>query len=684
MYNAGMQYDPFQKRAIEAIDAGRSVLVSAPTGAGKTAIAEYAIDHAFARGEKVVYTAPIKALSNQKFRDFSGKYPDQVGLLTGDVTLNPQAPLLIMTTEIYRNQLFEDPERLANTRWVIFDEVHYLDDPERGTVWEEAMMFSPPQTGFVALSATAPNVEELAEWANKVLGRKIEVIVESHRPVPLVHLFQCQGQIFSDTHSLRKTGYLNMDRWAPEQRFERGGQRSRFKRQEWSKHLRAKPNRIDDLVKHLIEQKRLPCLYFAFGRKRTEELAWEVQKFDLLNQEEGFEIARLYDELCERFELKKEPSAHEMRRIIHRGVAFHHAGMLPTLKEVIERLFTSKLIKLIFTTETFAIGINMPAKSVAFDEMRKFDGKGFGFLRTRDYYQMAGRAGRRGMDKEGYVYARVNPHQVPYPELIRIVFGKPEPIESQFNSCYATLLNLYNQFGSRLMEIYPKSFHYFQSNKHNREKGAALIERKLALLMDLGHLKGDKVTEKGEFASWMYGYELILSEMLEDGFLETLNEVQLAALLVSLVFEPRRNQDCPKLSPQLHQLEKNAIRYAQKINARERHHKAWPPTRPPYMHLAPAIEAWLGGCRFHELGRHTEVDEGELIRHFRMVIQLLRQLKQAPRVSENMRRKAASAMKTINRDLVDAEKQLRNMEEEAPEAPPPSPEEPKAPTNLLQ
>ncbi len=658
-----MQYDRFQRQAIEAIEAGKSVLVSAPTGAGKTAIAEYAIDQALARGERVVYTAPVKALSNQKFRDFSAKYPDWVGLLTGDVSLNPDSPLVIMTTEIYRNQLFEDPERLASTSWVVFDEVHYLDDPERGTVWEEAMMFSPPQIRFLALSATAPNIEELAEWVKTILGRPIEVIIEAHRPVPLVHQFQCQGVIHSDPVALKKNGYMNQEQWASDRDFGRP-KRGHYHRQQWARHLRAKPNRTDELVKHLIDQKQLPCLYFAFGRKRVEEMAWEMQKFDFLNNEERVEITKMYEELCQRFELTKEASAHEMRRLVHRGIGFHHAGMLPTLKEVIERLFTSKLIKLIFTTETFAIGINMPAKAVAFDEMRKFYGTHFGYLRTRDYYQMAGRAGRRGMDKEGYVYARINPHQIPYPEVMRIVFGKPEAIESQFNSCYATLLNLYGQFGSRLLEIYPKSFHHFQSNLKSREKGAAMIERKLALLTELGYMSGDKLTDKGEFASWMYGYELILSEMLEEGYLETLSESLLAALLVSLTFEPRKNQDCPGLSPALKNLEKQLSRYAHRIATKEAHHKVWPHTRIPEMHLAGAVEAWLGGCRFHELGRHTDVDEGEIIRHFRMVVQLLRQLKQAPRVSPALREKATRAMRAVNRDLVDAEKQLRNMEEE--------------------
>jgi len=657
-----MKYDPFQQKAIEAIDLEKSVLVSAPTGAGKTAVAEYAIEKALSREERVIYTAPIKALSNQKYRDFSVRYPDRVGILTGDVTLNPHAPILIMTTEIYRNQLFEDPERLKNTSWVIFDEVHYLDDLERGTVWEEAIMFTPEHVRFLALSATAPNVEELADWIRSILNHPIEVIIENHRPVPLVHLFQCQGRIYNDPRALKKDGYLDHEFWP---RGREGGfhenRRSRFSRRGFDRFLRAKPNRMDELIRHLMSEKRLPCLYFSFGRKRTEELAWEQGKYDFLTPEEKTNVEILFNDLCKRFDLTHEASAVDMRRIILRGIAFHHAGMLPTLKEAVEQLFTSKLIKLIFTTETFALGINMPAKTVVFDELRKFYGTGFGFLRTRDYFQMAGRAGRRGMDAAGYVYCRVNPHDIPFPTLNRIIYGKPEPIESQFNSCYATLLNLYAEFGEKLIEIYPRSFHYYQSNKKGRQKGVAAIEKKLSLLRELGYITKEGLTGKGEFASWMYGYELMLSELLEEGYLETLDEIKLSILLSALVFEPRKNQTAQALPHNLVTLEKKAAQALRKIHLKETTYKIYPLTKHPHFHLARALEAWIGGCIFSELERHTEADEGEIIRYFRMVIQLLRQIAHAPQVSEKLRHTAKQALVKINRDLVDAERQLRNM-----------------------
>lgn len=657
-----MLYDPFQKKAIDFIEQGHSVLVSAPTGAGKTAIAEYAIVKSLKEGQRVVYTAPIKALSNQKYRDFSARYPDQVGLLTGDVSINPDAPLVIMTTEIYRNRLFEAPERLKNTSWVIFDEVHYLDDPQRGTVWEEAIMFSPEHMRFVALSATAPNIQELADWMKNSLEAPIEVIIETHRPVPLSHLFQCQGVIYSDPHALKKQGYMDQEIW-PQARGGSGSHRQgrhRFYHRSFQRSLRAKPNRTDDLIRHLMSEKKLPCLYFAFGRKRAEELAWEHKNYDFLSPNEKDEVAFLYKELSERFDLSHESSAIEMRQLVEHGIAYHHAGMLPTLKEVIERLFTSKLIKLIFTTETFALGINMPAKTVVFDELRKFYGTHFDTLRTRDYFQMAGRAGRRGIDTTGFVYSRINPHYLPYPALMRAVFGRPEPIESQFNSCYATLLNLYAQLGPRLIQMYPKSFHHFQSNHKGREKGVAAIERKLGLLKGLGYLGETGLTPKGEFASWMYGYELLLSEMLEDGTLDTLGSAKLSILLSALVFEPRKNQILRELGPELSGLEKKSLHYLKRIHSAERAHKVYPPTRPPYFHLTHAMQAWIGGAAFHELKKWTDVDEGEIIRYFRMVIQLLRQLKQAPQVTPRLREIAGHAVKAINRDLVDAEKQLRN------------------------
>lgn len=642
--------DPFQEEAIRAIEEGQSVLVSAPTGAGKTVIAEYAIDKALAKNLQVIYTAPIKALSNQKFRDFKAKYGDEkVGIVTGDVALNPEADILIMTTEIFRNSLFEDLARIKRVGWVIFDEIHYLDDPERGTVWEEALLFTPDEIKIVALSATVPNIRQLADWMRNVLGKSVAVIEEDHRPVPLHFLFQCDGRIFDNFKTLRREGYHGRDNWHMSRRDMRRGLRT----------LRSKPNRLDHLLESVQDDDRLPAIYFVFGRRRAEYLAAEALAFDLLTEKECREILERFDALLERYDLVHEPSAEEMRMFVERGIAFHHAGMLPTLKETVEQLFTSKLIKLIFTTETFALGINMPARSVIFDELEKFYGTGFRHLTTRDFFQMAGRAGRRGMDEEGFVYIRIHPHDISCSEVERIIYGKPEGISSQWNTAYATLLNLYRDLGRDLVKIYPRTFHHFQSFGKKREEGVDLIHRKLDLLEDLGFISKDGVTPKGEFGSTLFGFELLLSELHADGVLDSLDAPGLAMLVASLIHEPRKGDFTPHILPRAQKLLKIAGDAALRIQKKEVHFRVYPHTKSPYFHLARAVEAWTLGENFDAILKMAKVDEGEMVRCLRMTLQLLRELMHAPKVSEALRQTAAKAREKINRDVVDAEKQLR-------------------------
>ncbi len=646
-----IQLDPFQIESIKWIEQEHSVLVSAPTGSGKTLIAEKAIEKALSRNECVIYTAPVKALSNQKYRDFRSVYGEnRVGILTGDVSINTDAPILIMTTEIYRNSLFESSERIKRTGWVIFDEIHYLDDPERGTVWEEALMFTPPEIRILALSATVANVQQRAEWIRTIHNRPIAVVEESHRPVPLSFLFQCQGKIMENTKRLRSEGYLNRIDWRLTQRERRRGYHP----------MRAKPNRLDHLLQHLVEKQKLPAIYFVFGRKRAETLAHETSQFNFLEPEEHKKILALYEDLVGRYDLTNEPSAQELQPLIEQGIAYHHAGMLPTLKEVVEQLFTSRLIKVIFTTETFALGINMPARTVIFDELEKFYGTRFKALSTRDFYQMAGRAGRRGMDERGFVYVRIHPNDITFMEVERIIYGKPEPIRSQLNTTYATLLNLYRDLGRRLLEIYPRTFHHFQSSDRMRKEGYESIEQKLSLLDELGCLDQDRLTLKGEFAASLFGYELLLAQMHDDGILDELDEPRLNILLSGLVYEPRKgDQPIPHLSPRNEAVAREAEKYFRMIHKRESKYKIHPYTKPPHFNLAAAVEAWTRGESFDRVLRVTNVDEGELVRHFRMIIQLLRDLSSAAHSSERLRKTAEKARFLINRDVVDAERQLR-------------------------
>ena len=356
----GLQLDPFQEEAIHAIDRNHSVLVTAPTGAGKTVLAEYAIEKCIEMGHRVIYTAPIKALSNQKYRDFYQTYGDRVGIVTGDVVLNQSAQVLLMTTEIFRNTIFDDITRLDDVEYVIFDEIHYINDIERGTVWEESIIFAPQNIKFVCLSATIPNINQFAEWMRSVRDAEIDVIEELERPVPLEHHLYLEGYGIGDLACLQKI------------------QKSIIYDDSYDSaddNLRhTEPDKVDgealhsltkvDLISYVQDQNQLPCLYFCFSRKVCEKNAAYYAKRTFLTREQRKEILHLFDLLCTQFSIRDERNIQAFRHLVSKGVAYHHAGMLPTLKEVVERLFTSGLIQLLFTTETFAVGINMPACTV--------------------------------------------------------------------------------------------------------------------------------------------------------------------------------------------------------------------------------------------------------------------------------------------------------------------------------
>ncbi|HEX9779930.1 MAG TPA: DEAD/DEAH box helicase [bacterium] len=641
-------YDPFQQRAIDSVDCGHSLFVAAPTGAGKTVLADYVIERTMARGQRVIYTAPIKALSNQKFRDFSARHGEQVGIMTGDVTINPAAPLVIMTTEIYRNSLLENPERFARYAWIIFDEIHYLDDPERGTVWEEAIMFTPVHINLLCLSATIPNVAELAQWIRDVHQRPVDVVEETARPVPLSIVFQSQNAILPTLKDLKRVGYRGEEDWRHIRRHERHRLRTH-----------ARGNRITDLVQHLAEQQHLPSIYFTFGRRRAEDLAWELSGLGLLSDQEHERARRTFAALCARFQLSHDRTAQALGHLIDHGIAYHHAGVLPTMKEVIERCFSERIIKVIVTTETFALGVNMPARSVVLDTLKKRTDGGFALLRRREFLQMAGRAGRRGMDAEGFVYLRINPHHVTYPEVQHVLQARPESVRSRFNMAYATLLNLYRKHGMNLLNLFPKTFYAFQTTGARREEGLDVMRRKLALLDTMGYLTAEGLTARGEFASWLYGYELLLTELHAGGRMAPLDVTDLAVLLLALVYEPKPGVRPPKLDARSERLGELCREPLRAIHRFEHKYRAAPGTTTPAFHLTRAMEAWLRKTPFPQLSKFTDVDEGELVRYFRMTVQLLRQLIETPAGDPALRATAAAALSRINRDVVDAEAQLR-------------------------
>ncbi|MFH1381098.1 MAG: hypothetical protein ABIH57_02890, partial [Candidatus Omnitrophota bacterium] len=318
-----------------------------------------------------------------------------------------------------------------------------------------------------------------------------------------------------------------------------------------------------------------------------------------------------------------------------------------------------RLIKVIFTTETFALGINMPARTVVFDELRKFYGKFFATLKTRDFYQMAGRAGRRGIDVEGFVYSRINPHFIRFDELKRVIFNEPEKVHSRFNASYATVLNLYEKHHEKLYDIYPTSFHYFQEKQRKHEKALKLLESKVAILKELGYIENNQLTEKGYFAGKVYGYELSLSELYEDGILEKLSERELGKLALALVYEPKKGVFKPKLDRRIRDIQDITIDTVDRIHLLEKRNGIIPLSKIYHFHLSACLDAWMNGEAFDKILKYGQVDEGEVIRYFRMTIQILREILDTP-ISVELKHRIKKALALINRGIIDAEKQLRN------------------------
>ena len=647
------ELDAFQQESVDAIDAGRSVLVAAPTGAGKTVVAEYAVELALERGERVIYTAPIKALSNQKFRDFRSRFGDKIGIMTGDVTINGDAPALIMTTEIFRNALFEESGRFDDARFLIFDEVHYINDLERGTVWEESIIFAPAGMQFICLSATMPNVQELADWISEVRGSEVHVVRETHRPVPLRYHLSCGGRLVPLAkldNVMRHRAHKGKDK------------------NKWNTRA-ARTKRSDIATGHVLdvleEDDRLPCIYFCFSRMACEVKASASADRDFLTEEERTKVVALYDGLCAQYGMMDTRMAAGFRLLVSRGIAYHHAGMLPTLKEVIERLFSSGCIKLLFTTETFAVGVNMPARTVAFDSLRKFDGVTFDYMKSREYHQMAGRAGRRGMDKVGYVYVSVDPDEDDPRGVRRVLTGQIERIQSRFELAYSTILNLYERVGESVYDACANSFATFQRRHHHRPGISPVHEKKiakkkLAVLRTLEYVGRDRLTRKGRIAALINGYEMQIAEMYVAGLLDDLDADELNVLMVATVYEARRRSRPRRLpKQQMKRIADPAFRCARFINSAEKHHKLDDLTKLPEFGLSLAILSWSRGCEFEDLEDLCDVGPGDLVRNIRLAIQLMRQTIKATSGDETLAGKLRDAIHRVNRDEVDAERQLR-------------------------
>uniref|UniRef100_A0A673G026 Exosome RNA helicase MTR4 n=1 Tax=Sinocyclocheilus rhinocerous TaxID=307959 RepID=A0A673G026_9TELE len=458
--------DPFQREAILCIDNNQSVLVSAHTSAGKTVCAEYAIALALREKQRVIFTSPIKALSNQKYREMYEEFQD-VGLMTGDVTINPTASCLVMTTEILRSMLYRGSEVMREVAWVIFDEIHYMRDSERGVVWEETIILLPDNVHHVFLSATIPNARQFAEWICHLHKQPCHVVYTDYRPTPLQHyVFPAGGDglhlVVDENGEFREDNFntaMQVLRDAGDTGGNAGGKWDPKGRKGGTKG----PSNVFKIVKMIMERNFQPVIIFSFSKKECEAYALQVAKLDFNTDDEKKLVEEVFNNAtdCLSDEDKKLPQVEHVLPLLKRGIGIHHGGLLPILKETIEILFSEGLLKALFATETFAMGINMPARTVLFTSARKFDGKDFRWITSGEYIQMSGRAGRRGMDERGIVIFMVDEKMSPAVGK-QLLKGSADPLNSAFHLTYNMVLNLL-----RVEEINPeymleKSFYQFQ------------------------------------------------------------------------------------------------------------------------------------------------------------------------------------------------------------------------------
>ncbi|HZD66717.1 MAG TPA: DEAD/DEAH box helicase, partial [Acidimicrobiales bacterium] len=441
----GFALDPFQIQALDAVDAGGSVLVAAPTGSGKTVVAEYALAKALAGGAKAFYTTPLKALSNQKYADLCRVHGvEQVGLLTGDNALNGEAPVVVMTTEVLRNMIYAGSPALARLRYVVLDEVHYLQNPYRGAVWEEVIIHAPPQVTLVCLSATVSNAEEVADWIGTVRGTTA-AIIEEHRPVELHHRYLV-GDRTSETLHLLPTfvdGRANPEAAALDNRRGRRpypGKRSRS---------RFHTPRRTEVVERLEDEAMLPAIYFIFSRAGCDEAVRQCvgDGVRLTTVEERGQIRALVEARVAAL------SDDDLRVLgygawltgLEAGVAAHHAGLVPPFKEAVEACFAAGLVKVVFATETLSLGINMPARSVVIEKLSKFSGDHHEALTPGEYTQLTGRAGRRGIDAVGYAVVLWSPF-VSFGQVAGLASTRSYELRSSFRPTYNMAVNLVRRY----------------------------------------------------------------------------------------------------------------------------------------------------------------------------------------------------------------------------------------------
>lgn len=469
--------DSFQRAACQSIEDGRSVLVAAPTGAGKTVVAEFAIELAMRDlHDKAFYTAPIKALSNQKYQELCDRYGhESVGLLTGDTNINSNARIVVMTTEVLRNMIYAGSDTLDRLAFVILDEVHYLADKFRGAVWEEIILHLPQTVKLISLSATVSNAEEFGDWMHTVRG-DTDVIVSEHRPVPLYQHVLTQSSLLplfvgdeSGLDKRRATINPEVERLARSSSQSKSFSRGNRGRGGSGYPARRQSVSRADAVRALFDEKLLPAIIFVFSRKGCDDgvKAAVREGLSLTNPEERAKIREIAEERTAMIAGEDLAALDYLHWVsaLERGIAAHHAGMLPIFKEIVETLFQQRLVKVVFATETLALGINMPARSVVIEKLEKFNGEARVPLTSGEFTQLTGRAGRRGIDHEGHavVLWQDSTH---LDTLANLASKRSYPLISSFKPTYNMSVNLLDRFGfTKARQVLETSFAQFQADR---------------------------------------------------------------------------------------------------------------------------------------------------------------------------------------------------------------------------
>jgi ATP-dependent RNA helicase HelY len=660
----GFGLDRFQLDAIEAVDKRVNVLVSAPTGAGKTLVANYAIGRELEREHRTFYTTPLKALSNQKYHELCELYGTQrVGLLTGDTSINRTAPVVVMTTEVLRNMLLTESDQLTSLGLVVLDEVHYLQDPFRGGVWEEVLILTPAPVRFVALSATIGNADFLGAWLSEVRG-PTTVVIERTRPIVLHnHLaVMKRGQPTAEIHDLLDGQRLSnearrIDNLMKSSRKFRPGPKWQGSKSSAPPPPFRAPRR-SELMQALEREDLLPVIVFIFSRAACDDAVHQLRRDGLLftKPEERREIESIAEARLTEF------SAEDLQALeyadfvdaLRRGIAMHHAGMVPAFREIVETCFERNLLAVVFATETLALGVNMPARSVALERFTKYSDNGRQFLTSAEFAQMTGRAGRRGLDDEGHAIVCFA-SDLALHDVGRVALAPPADLHSSFRPTYNFTANLINHFDyETALDVVQRSFAQFENDRRPAGRKRPLTDQMIArhrVLEELGYAKDWTLSPDGQLLRSIYHEcDLLIAESISAGVFEDLEPAELAGLLSCFVYESKRSTRAVNASRQVSTKKKRVhhdrLGQVRRVSISERLHEIStisvavreveerykvPHFKEPDGHFSTIIAAWARGVTLGtvldladaEIG---QTSPGDFVRNAKQVADLCEQL----------------------------------------------------------